>query len=145
MKLTRKCFRCIRPAVKRGLCEVHLQTPQYRPRGFKKPRKRTERKRPYILQNDKRWYALSAKWKQENEWCVRCLKRPAHKGGPRKVAVVHTDHIFPAHKYLDRIYDESNLQSLCRICHAVKSAYERSGIYYDYARGIKYEELPERG
>lgn len=50
--------------------------------------------------------------------CVLCAKKGV------VTACQEVDHIIPATRYRGDFYDRSNLQSLCRECHKLKSADE---------------------
>ena len=65
---------------------------------------------------DSRWRAARKRYLSAHPLCVAFLEI----GRPRVATVV--DHVVP-HKGDDRLFwDESNWQSLCRHCHAVKTA-----------------------
>ena len=135
-----KCRRCTDPAVERGLCAKHLQTPEYiDPR--REPRKRTPRRKRYTLASDPRWRELAKKFRAANPWCARCAN-PAEGARPKQTPVEHVDHIRPAGRFPELRYEWDNLQSLCRPCHSRKSIHESRGKCYDYARRIVYR-LPK--
>lgn len=133
------CRRCHRPAVKRGLCEGHLKTPEYIPKqrpGFNtRHRKDIQRFEPI---HSKRWTAFSKQYLRRNPLCVRCKVMGRH------IAAGVVDHIIPARKLHERdpelLYDERYLQPLCswqtnphgKSCHSTKSMHERRGKYFDY-------------
>ena len=95
--------------------------------------KRTRKKQySHPTQSDRKWRKLSKDFLAENPNCASC----AMAGKSTRATV--TDHIFPWRKYPDRKYDRDNLQALCRPCHAVKTAYEKKGIFYDYVHRREY-------
>lgn len=55
-----------------------------------------------------------------NPYCVDCLAR-----GIKTAQDLHVDHIIPLKDYAGDPLDPSNLQTLCRSCHTVKSLKER--------------------
>lgn len=64
---------------------------------------------------DRKWHNIAAEHKRQNPCCAECLKKGF------VVAVQITDHIIPVHVRPDLMYQWSNLQSLCRACHTVKT------------------------
>ena len=64
---------------------------------------------------DSKWTALSKRYRQANPLCEQHLARDEF------VPVALVDHIVPVHVAPDRRMDTSNLQSLCRDCHAEKT------------------------
>ena len=137
-----KCRWCREPAVRDGLCAGHLLRPVYVDRARKRAReaKRAGRKRgrrwAHPLKNDPTWRRLSRAWLAAHPWCARCLARPARSGGGMRRPAEHVDHILPVAVAPDRQYDDTNLQSLCRRCHSIKTAREAHGRCYDYARRV---------
>ena len=65
---------------------------------------------------DSKWRKLSQKYRAANPLCE------AHKDLGMYLPVDLVDHIVPVHIAPDRRMDTSNLQSLCRACHADKTA-----------------------
>ena len=62
-----------------------------------------------------RWDRLSQSWRKRNPLCVVC------ESNDKVTPVALVDHIVPTHVAPDRMFDETNLQSLCRPCHKVKT------------------------
>lgn len=73
--------------------------------------------------NDHRWRELSKRFKEKNPYCVKCKEKGLI------VASEVTDHIQRLREdgcEYD-MYDETNLQALCKRCHAQKSGKEAHG------------------
>lgn len=51
-----------------------------------------------------------------------------HAASGRVVASIEVDHIVAIRLRPDAVFDEANLQGLCRTCHAAKSGQERRGM-----------------
>ena len=100
------------------------------------PRRRGARRRAHPLAGDRRWTALAKAWLVDHPWCARCAKRHALHGGPLRRPAVHVDHVIPVRIAPELALERSNLQSLCRPCHSVKTGHEARGRCYDYARGV---------
>ena len=66
-----------------------------------------------------RWQHLRASVLAEQPLCVHCLQCK------RTRVAREVDHVVGAREAPDLIFDRSNLQPLCRQCHARKSARER--------------------
>ena len=92
------------------------------------------KKRAWLLENNKRWKALSRSYLGANILCVRC------KLLNRDVAATEVDHILPLRTHPNLAFETSNLQAMCKSCHAIKGGYERKGLCYDYVRGIIYSD-----
>lgn len=76
------------------------------------------------LYNTVRWFWVRKNVLARDRICVRC----------RQWAAEEADHAIPARKYvrlhggdMNRFYDESNLQGLCKPCHSSKTATEDGG------------------
>jgi len=85
-----------------------------------------DRRKDYIrrLYDTVRWHWVRLNVLARDRICVHC----------RRWAAQECDHIIPAKKYielhggdLNRFYDESNLQGLCKSCHSKKTATEDGG------------------
>ena len=131
-----KCKRCHRPSVKWALCAVHLESKHYSPprdRGTSKSAyTKQRRERKWELAHDRKWQDLSQQFLIDNPWCVRCMNRPLHVGGPKKVVAVHSDHVLPIRYFPEYCYVMDMVQPLCFRCHLVKTRYEQLGKCYDY-------------
>lgn len=58
----------------------------------------------------------------------------------KMIPAVSVDHILPAKLYPDLMFDETNLQPLCKKHHDLKTGVERSqSIAIDYVRQRQYE------
>lgn len=91
-----------------GHCPVHTRErpPEERP---------TAARRGYGA----RWAAYATRYRRENPWCADCLLRGTYS----ETAAV--DHIVPVRGPGDPgFWDRANHQSLCRSCHAAKTAQE---------------------
>lgn len=62
------------------------------------------------------WDRLSRRWRAAHPLCCTCAERGV------TTAAELVDHIVPTDVDSTRIMDETNLQSLCRSCHAAKTA-----------------------
>ena len=123
----RQCFRCHKPAVERGLCEDHMESRHYSvPYQKKQNRWHTARRRKKKSGYGAQWKSISVAWLRDHPMCVRCEQRD------RRVVAVHADHIIPVSVAPARVHDLTNIQSLCRSCHTIKTNYERAGRYFDY-------------
>ena len=131
-----KCSMCNESAVKRGLCEKHLRASWYSPTRKQKKRVKRVTKTRVIdpFYKSEAWKSLSKTQLEQHPICARCNSMGIIK------ASEHADHIKPVRKFPDLKLEPSNLQSLCLPCHNVKTGKERTGIYYDYARGVAYED-----
>ena len=71
----------------------------------------------------------SSRWRKLRKWMLsnEPLCRECKKKGDRKEATV-LDHIHPVRLGGD-VWDESNLQPLCKSCHNRKSSLEAKGIW----------------
>lgn len=65
------------------------------------------------------WMEARAKWLRQHPLCVACLATG------RTTAAEEVDHIIPL--WCGGRDDDSNFQSLCKPCHAVKTAEEAKG------------------
>lgn len=70
--------------------------------------------------NSTAWRKLSKRHKAQNPLCIRCFNR-----GIIKQAEI-TDHIIELRDDFTKRLDPSNLQSLCRACHNIKSKEEEA-------------------
>lgn len=66
------------------------------------------------------WDRLRAAYRLAHPLCAQCLREG------RTTIAVDVDHIQPIGRG-GALLDESNLQSLCRRCHNIKTASERAG------------------
>ena len=134
------CLRCP-DAAKPGYtyCEKHLRSNvapgrPVKPRERKPTRKRRKRNRFY---DSPAWIRLRVRKLLDDPWCAGCSllgdMTPAE----------HVDHVKPLRAFPDLGLEESNLQSLCASCHIRKTHRERRGQYYDFERGVVYEESNE--
>lgn len=69
-----------------------------------------------------RWRKLRASFLLRNPLCVHC--RDAGKITPAN----EVDHIIPHRGDMEKFYDQSNLQGLCKPCHSRKTATEDGGF-----------------
>ena len=67
-------------------------------------------------QRGRRWMRRRARWLAEHPLCERCVERD------RVTAAEEVDHRVPLWK--GGADDESNFSSLCKVCHAAKTAAE---------------------
>ena len=92
-----------------GRCEKHQ----------KKERVDT-REQSNIRGYDHRWRRLRAAWVRQNPLCVHC------KAKGKVTPVQEVDHIIPFSGLDDPLrLDQSNLQSLCKSCHRIKTVNEQ--------------------
>ena len=66
-----------------------------------------------------RWRQLSARWLRKHPTCAPCARVQL------TTAATQVDHVEPLTDAPGRVYDPTNLQSVCDRCHARKSAQER--------------------
>ena len=71
---------------------------------------------------DARWHRASKAWLDEHPLCAECLRGGVVKGA-REV-----DHIIPHRGDKIIFWDRSNWQSLCTLCHGIKTASEDGGF-----------------
>lgn len=69
---------------------------------------------------DADWRRLRERHLADRPLCVACLEDEVVE------VAVEVDHVVPVRRAPERRLDPSNLQSLCRRCHAAKTARERS-------------------
>jgi len=129
------CRGCTRPAVRNGYCERCGRIPTV---ASQRPRRRSTspRKRAYALSNDTTWRELSKRILEEHPFCARCQ---LHTDARRFTPATVTDHIIPVRVDPERVYDETNLQTLCVRCHGHKTGWERRGVAFDYVRQLQIE------
>jgi 5-methylcytosine-specific restriction protein A len=70
------------------------------------------------LLDSRRWRRLSAGFRRRHPLCAACLRDGL------LVVADHVDHVVPHRGDLAAFWDPQNLQSLCRRCHASKTAAE---------------------
>ena len=106
-------------------CAVHKQRGQAREAKFAQDResrrlryKGTSSARGYSY----RWKKLRDRYIAQHPHCEECLKEG------RVVLATDVDHIRPHKGDIDLLYDETNLQSLCKSCHSRKTAREDGGF-----------------
>lgn len=88
--------------------------PTHRPAG--QPEKRQDYRRSASDRGyGTRWTRFAAQYRKANPLCIACLAKDI------ATAATVVDHIIPLHVRPDLQYEESNLQPLCRACHAVKT------------------------
>ena len=95
-------------------CSAHALPPRPKGHGNRRPvedRRGSARQRGY----SPAWDRLAKAFLRANPLCALC----SHDHRP--VAAELVDHVTPIREAPDRIYDYSNLQSLCRSCHARKT------------------------
>ena len=80
--------------------------------------------------SSKRWRSVRLYYLQKNPLCVQCKAKGVINGAE----VI--DHILPIRQGGD-MYNEMNLQSMCKVCHDKKSRSERDTIVYE-----KYNTTP---
>ena len=141
MIITKPCSFCNKQAIRNGLCEDHITKVRVlakKPKKRKNNKKRKKRKNNYPLKNCPKWRDLRTAYLAQNRYCERCLINT----GRLKVFATDVDHIKPVREYPELAYEISNLQSLCRSCHAYKTTkYENKGEYPDYRkREIYYKK-----
>ena len=83
----------------------------------RKPFERSKEKDNSVLYNSSQWRKYSKSFRFDNPLCVMCLE----KGLAIDSEV--TDHIVPINEN-GSIWDLSNLQALCKVCHNKKSIEE---------------------
>ena len=124
-----KCRFCNDEAVVKGLCVKHLKRPSYRPTREQHGKRGKQGKTAHA---DPRWKRLSKAHLSTNPLCLSCLKEG------RYVPATIVDHILPIRYYPERMYDVTNLQSLCNgkpySCHQRKTGHEHYGIALDFVR-----------
>lgn len=134
----KRCTRCAQIALPgKRLCALHSKSCVYVSSTQKRVYKRSssKKKRAFVhpLKNDRRWRRIAQAFLSSYPLCVRCSQLG------HKVAAVHVDHIKPVRLFADLIYEESNLQSLCRRCHSIKTVQEQNGTFHDYRRRKAYQ------
>jgi 5-methylcytosine-specific restriction protein A len=72
------------------------------------------------IRSSQRWRHVRARHLARHPFC-----ESAEAGHGPLVVAPEVDHILPLRQYPERAFDEANLMSLCRDCHARKSARER--------------------
>ena len=77
--------------------------------------------------NNRKWRKFSAAYKKRNPFCVKC------EAEGRVTASTVTDHIERINEGGD-IYDENNLQALCKSCHNSKSGKEAHGYKENFKK-----------
>lgn len=95
----------------------------HKPSGFKPRANRKEILRRYDATHERNrdvygtgdWKRLSLLHRQANPLCVQCLQEG------RTEAAVLVDHIVPVSVNRSLAFEASNLQGLCRKCHAIKT------------------------
>lgn len=69
-----------------------------------------------------RWQMLRNRFIAQHPYCEQCLKEG------RITLATDVDHIIPHRGNIELLYDEKNLQSLCKACHSRKTASEDGGF-----------------
>nr|DAV69013.1 MAG TPA: HNH endonuclease [Caudoviricetes sp.] len=69
-----------------------------------------------------RWQMLRNRFIAQHPYCEQCLKEG------RITLATDVDHIIPHRGNVELLYDEKNLQSLCKACHSRKTASEDGGF-----------------
>ncbi len=108
------------PALTRALegrCPTHKRE-ETRRRNTIGGEERRETQRWY---HRRRWRKLRALVLETRPLCVGCLRVGLHR------VATEVDHVQPREDRPDLEYDESNLQPLCRRCHAAKTMHELRG------------------
>ena len=122
-----KCLRCSSPAIDGKYCKKHQFTKELKPKDKRRNRKWGRRRtKLHWTHASVKWHKFARAYLDENLHCVGC-------GAPAE----HADHILPARHFEDLIFEESNLQALCRSCHSRKTNVEKTGIAIDYKKKIK--------
>lgn len=73
--------------------------------------------------NRARWRRLRADQLRRQPFCADPFG--VHRGWP--VPAVDVDHVVPVRQAPARVFDEANLQSLCKSCHGRKTRAEQQG------------------
>lgn len=97
-----------------GLCDVHKKARQ---REIDK-RRGSSSQRGY----DARWVKARKMYLARHPLCIECLRN-----GKETLATV-VDHITPHRGNYELFWDESNWQSMCKLCHDRKTAKEDGGF-----------------
>jgi len=84
----------------------------------------------------------TARWRQLREVVLSrdplcCDPFGWHVASGRVVASTDVDHIVGIWARPDGVFDEANLQGLCKKCHSMKSSRERQGNVLEHQRGNK--------
>ena len=112
----RKCIECDAIAVANGRCARH--NAEY----LRRYRQSGARRESAALYNTAAWQALRREVLFECPFCVKCMEKGMYV--PAQVV----DHIDPHKGDEKKFFDKSNLQSLCKKCHDVKTASEDGGF-----------------
>ena len=124
-----KCRYCHKKAVARGCCEDHISRPSYRPVRIYAGKRGNQGQTAH---SDPRWKSLSREHLSKNPMCLSCRKEG------RYVPATIVDHILPVRHFPEKMFDETNLQSLCNnkpfSCHQRKTGHEHYGIALDFVR-----------
>ena len=75
-----------------------------------------------------RWTKVRNAYIKQHVLCVHCRQ------AGRLTEATEVDHIIPVQVDPNRMYDESNWQSLCKPCHTAKT--NRDRMQYDLGRGV---------
>lgn len=104
--------------------------------GYAKPLKSNVRSQTNDFYGTYRWKMFSKNYKRLNPLCLQC-----ERDGRLSLAKV-TDHIIPM-KTGGAVWDERNIQGLCKKCDNRKRAFERIGnLEIDKVRNDKAEWVP---
>lgn len=106
----------------------------------------TTRQRTKVrLHNDRAWREASAAWLQRYPICVLCLARGkvnerASEDTCTKQRTLVVDHVEPHRGNEQLFWDQSNWETLCRLCHDVdKQRHEQTGksgaAWREYLKG----------
>lgn len=94
--------------------------PQWVPNRKREPFQNLNSEKNKKIYNNRKWRKFSKNYKEKNPFCVKCKEKGLI------VASEVTDHIERVNTGGD-VYDESNLQALCKSCHNSKSGKEAHG------------------
>lgn len=117
---------CFRPTdIGEKYCSLHRakgkahdeQVRQKRLNAFRKPSRSSTQ-----LGYGYRWQMLRNRFIAQHPYCEECMKR-----GVLTMAT-DVDHVKPHHGDPRLLYDEENLQSLCKSCHSRKTVKEDGGL-----------------
>ena len=99
---------------RQGYCDQHLtDAPK---RDYKKEYQR--RGREFVPLYNRRWSRARKAFLSDHPLCIRCST-----AGIYNTATV-VDHIVPHRGCLERFWDQTNWQALCKRCHDAKTAHE---------------------
>lgn len=103
--------------VDKGYCAQHAQS---------SPRAVLEQKRPSAAKRGygRRWQAMRENYFRMHPLCADIYG----DHGQRAVAATELDHVVPHKGDMEKFWDPTNLQGLCKECHSKKTATEESSF-----------------